>query len=489
MNLLDHDLIKFDTHLPVHNWYYPAHTKRISGDPVALFKRPDLGGATARALYFHIPFCDTICLFCPFTRGRYGKREIIDAYLDALIEEIRFKADFAALTRVPINAIFIGGGSPSVMSVEQIVRLGAAIRDSFDLALLAEFSFEWEAKSVTDEKLAAARSIGVTHARFGLQTFDAEYREHFNLTATPDDLARCLDLMPRHFDRCSFDVLYGMNGQSVDAFVTDVESAVRTPFDLIDFYPVNDVVSQTKLHRRYERAGLPPTAGRTKFWMNLLLNELLRDQGFAPHNGHGWIRLQAGHNDNRVVTDRYSFRYHEHVYGYADLDLLGFGNGAISSLRGLSVTNGSSRDAYIAAFRDGRHCAVEAGSHSRSADATKPVATRLPYHGELDKARVDWDEVHPATMCALADATAAGLVVDDGATLRVTTIGWSWYVNLMYFLSPPEEQRAILAYILRQTRGGKRNLGSIEAKLDEPVPARHRAGEPRSIAPSLSSSV
>ncbi|WP_174990143.1 radical SAM protein [Pandoraea aquatica] len=83
-----------------------------------------------------------------------------------------------------MRAIFFGGGTPSLLSPDQIRRIGERIRYHFDLSQVEEYSFEIEVKSLTPEKAEAMREAGVTHPRFGLQTFQSEWRAMFDLTAT-----------------------------------------------------------------------------------------------------------------------------------------------------------------------------------------------------------------------------------------------------------------------------------------------------------------
>ncbi len=189
MNLLHQSsLIKFDRQFPIYNFFFPGQGKERSDAALRDVLTAAQDHATSRALYFHVPFCDTICNFCPFTRGKYSNREVINQYFESLLTEIRMKADLVDLKRVPIGAIFFGGGTPSLLNADQILRIGDLIRATFDLSHLREFSFEIEVKSLTRERAQAMRDIGVTHPRFGLQTFSPKWREMFDLTATLEQI-------------------------------------------------------------------------------------------------------------------------------------------------------------------------------------------------------------------------------------------------------------------------------------------------------------
>ncbi|MGN6319776.1 MAG: coproporphyrinogen-III oxidase family protein, partial [Trinickia sp.] len=150
-------LVKFDRQFPIYNFFFPSQGKERAASAAPQIWTDAARHVRSRALYFHIPFCDTICNFCPFTRGRYSSRAVIDEYFAALLAEIRLKADLIDLKQVPISAIFFGGGTPSLLDPEQIRQIGELIRETFDLSHLREFSFEVEVKSLTAERALAMR--------------------------------------------------------------------------------------------------------------------------------------------------------------------------------------------------------------------------------------------------------------------------------------------------------------------------------------------
>jgi coproporphyrinogen III oxidase-like Fe-S oxidoreductase len=114
-------LFTFNRQLPVFNWYYPFN---VSEDrlpaPTALLLLWALerNPAQRRAVYVHVPFCETICSFCPFTRGRYRSDQEINDYVEGLLGEIEIKRNLIGRTKV--DTVFVGGGTPSVLSPTQI---------------------------------------------------------------------------------------------------------------------------------------------------------------------------------------------------------------------------------------------------------------------------------------------------------------------------------------------------------------------------------
>ncbi|MGY6645997.1 MAG: radical SAM protein [Salinarimonas sp.] len=443
----------FDRQIPVFNIYYPFQWDANSGDVfvdgISALSEIDLSEIDSVALYFHFPFCETICNFCPFTRGKYQGHQIISDYLAALIKEIKLKSERINLQDLKVRSIFVGGGTPSLLMADEICRFGAALHEHFDLSLLREFAFECEVKSVTADKVAALRDIGVTNARYGLQTFDPFWRNMFDLTASLDQIQAANELFNKMLPYSSFDILYGMNGQTTDAFLADLDKAAAMGNALVDVYPIDNVVTQIKLHKKLEAAGFTSKTADERFDMNRLLRSVMREHGFLPHNGHGYVRVDADElARDPIVTDTYTFDYHDHIYGHADTAVVGFGVNAISILPQTVLKNTGNRRKYIVDMHENGSVQAQISRHDRAIDASRPVVTRLAYHGILEKDRVRWNEVPRECILALHEFADAGLIQDFGDSWRITRSGWEWYVNMIYY-AMPESQKAILdAFII-----------------------------------------
>lgn len=450
MNIVNNGIFKFDYQFPVYNFFFPNQGKSISSEILSEVLGSSNSNVASRALYFHIPFCETICTFCPFTRGAYKDSQLVDQYTQALIREIEIKATFNDYHAVPVRSIFFGGGTPSLLTPENIAQIGIAIKKNFTLHPDCEFSFEIEIKSLSQEKVIAMKHIGVTHPRFGLQTFDPTWRELFNLTSTYDHINFAAEILNSNFKTVLFDILYGMNGQDEEDIIKDLEKAVSLGTSNIDIYPIDNVMTQAKLHRSIQNKGFPLTTATRKFTMNMLVDAYMRSRGFMPHNGHGYVRTDKV--DHSVVSNKYSFVYHEHVYGYADHDLHGFGVNAVSTLRGHVITNTSSRQKYINSVLNENRVPSTISKHSKILDEMKPLILRLPYHGEIEKAKVSMREIPFALQEKLSQLKEHQLITEDPDKIHLTKLGWYWYTNIMYWLMPEADQIAMNRFITEQLK-------------------------------------
>ncbi len=463
--LPDQPLIKFNHQLPVFNWHYPfVRDGDYTEDrhaPYLTFKKTQ---ARRRAVYIHIPFCETICNFCPFDRSRYESHSDVDEYVRALLDEIDLKKDF--LGRPQVDAIFVGGGTPSILHPHQIELLGKAISRNFDLGALKEFSFEVEVKSATPEKLRTMRHIGVNRVSFGAQTFSEEYRRLLNLDASTKQIIDTAAIANSLFPYSNVDLLYGMAGQEIDQLNEDLTAALDLQTTTIDVYPLNNLSSSLAMHREFQNAALDflPAVTRIKYRMHI--NRFFEKRGHAPINGYSYTVAAKTDRVAGPVHLSKNFLYHDILYGYHDDEVIGYGSSAISQISGYTISNFRNRQMYVNEVLTKR-----ALPHRVFGPILSPERgiVFFPYRGVLDKARIQWDELPSETLAALRTTLSAGLIVDHGERYELTEPGWLFYVNLMFYLMPSAGKSCILNIIEQQQRKGRRCGNTELIELAQPI--------------------
>ena len=442
--------VGFDRFMPIYNWFFPLENEFINNNfqsTFDVFKTIENRDFQSRALYFHIPYCSSICTFCSFVRKKLVNDYELDLYIAALIKEIELKSYYQKVTEIPIKAIFFGGGTPSILKPKQIQLIGDAIKNAFDLSLLEEFSFELSPLDIDENKLEAMKNIGVTHVRFGVQTFSPFYRDCFNLKSTTEQIFSAAEILKSKFKFVSCDMLYGLNGQSFEDFIFDLEQVVSLKLTNIAFYPINNIVTQNCLHEKYRLNNKKAVSGLTKHIMNITLRQFMYSNGYLPHNGHEYVKVSRSEIDrNPVITNEYSFIYHEHVYGYSFQDVLGFGPNAISSLYDYTLINTDSINRYINDLKHGK-LNIKIGKHYPNIDESKGIILRLPYHGFAEKKMINMELIDSSTIQSLNSLINSGFVKETENNFELTMLGWQWYVNLFYFLSPPQEKNVLNDYI------------------------------------------
>lgn len=441
--------IPFDFNMPIYNWFYPMSYQEIKVDKDtinSIFNQEDKR-VTNRALYFHIPFCQDICSFCPFTREVLKSDSYLDRYVDALIKEIQMKARYPYISNKPITAIFFGGGTPSILKPKHIRKIGQAIHDNFDLSQIKEFSFEMNAKTVLPERIEALKEIGVTHGRMGVQTFNPDYREMFKLTATLQNIYDGAKLLNSAFDNVCIDMLYGMHGQSLSDIVRDMKQAMGLGTSHMDVYPINNGVIQKRLKDEYLRRNYKASTGLDKYLYNIVIYEYLKRNGFDVHNGHGYFRTNKSNKLGDFVNNNYTFQYHESVYGYSGHEIIAFGPVGYSVLNEYVVGNLADIRTYIETVEGGNLPIAGVGIYPRELTEIKGITLHLPYHGVAYKSQIDFNYVNSDLLEKINNLIKFGMVIEHTDRYALTQLGWYNYVNLLFYLSPQCEQDSLMKYI------------------------------------------
>ncbi|MCD8349424.1 MAG: radical SAM family heme chaperone HemW [Planctomycetaceae bacterium] len=182
------------------------------------------------SLYIHIPFCLSRCGYCAFVSGRYDAA-VADAYLDALEKEMRIRGIFESSKP---STVFIGGGTPSSLSPDQLQRLVSMVPLPADNG---EFTCEMNPDSASEDKLRIARDGGVNRISFGVQTFSPAGLKLLGRRHGVEEAVRAVETARRlGFTRISIDLINGYPGQSDADVVDDCRQALDLGVDHISCY-------------------------------------------------------------------------------------------------------------------------------------------------------------------------------------------------------------------------------------------------------------
>ena len=139
-------------------------------------------------IYLHIPFCQAICSYCNFTRGLLDEA-VKTQYVDALVGDLRRHAE-----AVPVETIYLGGGTPSLLTPAELAAILDACRDGFDVAPDAEVTLEANPESVTARSLDGYRAAGANRLSFGAQSFRADELARLGRLHSPERPAEAVAL-------------------------------------------------------------------------------------------------------------------------------------------------------------------------------------------------------------------------------------------------------------------------------------------------------
>ena len=191
-----------------------------------------------RSLYLHVPFCSHKCHYCDFY-SLVDTQDRQEAFVERLIRELHGLSPFAA--QGPLRTVFVGGGTPSLLRMDLWERLLETVADRFDLSEIqqgrGEFTVECNPESVTPELLEALRAGGVDRISMGAQSFHASHLKTLERLHNPATVRPAIQMArDAGFDRLSVDLIFGVPGQTLDEWRSDLDSALALGTEHLSCY-------------------------------------------------------------------------------------------------------------------------------------------------------------------------------------------------------------------------------------------------------------
>jgi len=296
-------------------------------------------GAADRAfgVYLHVPFCRVRCGYCDF--NTYTSDELRGArqadYADHAIGEVRMSRRVLEASGVPARAastVFFGGGTPTLLPADDLVRMLDAVRDEFDLAEDAEVTTEANPDSVGPEDLRRLADGGFTRVSFGMQSAVPHVLAALDRTHDPERIPLVVGWARDAGLDVSLDLIYGTPGESIDDWRRSVEAVVAARPDHVSAYAL--IVEQgTKLARQIRRGELAQPDDDLEADMYELVDDVLGAAGYEWYEVSNW-----------ATTPEHRSR-HNLGYWRGD-DWWGVGPGAHSHVGGVRWWNAKHPAAY-----------------------------------------------------------------------------------------------------------------------------------------------
>ncbi|QTZ91886.1 radical SAM family heme chaperone HemW [Streptomyces auratus] len=307
-------------------------------------------GAAGRPLgfYLHVPYCATRCGYCDFNtytaselRGSGGALASRDNYADTVVDEIRLARKVLGDDPRPVETVFVGGGTPTLLPAADLARMLAAIREEFGLAPGAEITTEANPESVDPRYLAELRAGGFNRVSFGMQSARQHVLKILDRTHTPGRPEACVaEARAAGFEHVNLDLIYGTPGETDDDWRASLDAALGAGPDHISAYALI-VEEGTQLARRIRRGEVPMTDDDVHADRYLLAEEALTAAGLHWYEVSNW-----------ATTDAARCRHNE-LY-WTGADWWGAGPGAHSHVGGVRWWNVKHPGAYAQALTEGR---------------------------------------------------------------------------------------------------------------------------------------
>jgi putative oxygen-independent coproporphyrinogen III oxidase len=286
--------------------------------------------------YVHVPYCASRCGYCDFntyTAAELGGGASQAGYADDAIAEVRLARGILGDADRPVETVFFGGGTPTLLPAAELGRILAAIRDEFGLAADAEITTEANPESVTPAYLETLREAGFTRLSFGMQSARTHVLHVLDRHHTPGRAQECVaEARAAGFDHVNLDLIYGTPGETDDDWRASLEAALAAGPDHVSAYALI-IEDGTRIASRIKRGELPPPDDDALADRYLIAEELLTAGGL------GWYEVS-----NWAVNGAARCRHNE-LY-WTGADWWGAGPGAHSHIGGVRWWNVKHPKAY-----------------------------------------------------------------------------------------------------------------------------------------------
>lgn len=378
------------------------------------------------SLYFHIPFCDTVCFFCACNKVWTRDRSKTTPYLQRLFKEIEMQSPLFSDRMV--DQLHWGGGTPTFINMDEMRQLMEKTRQSFNLHNddSGEYSIEIDPREASRESVKLLRELGFNRMSLGVQDFDETVQKAVNRIQTQAQTFEVLEAARESgFLSVNVDLIYGLPFQTETGFMKTLDRVLEAQPDRFSVFNYAHMPSMFPTQKRMNEADMPSPDEKLAI-LHATTNRLLEA---------GYVYIGMDHfampDDELAIAQRNETLY-RNFQGYsthADCDLVGMGATSISLVDNTYAQNFKGLDEYYAAI-DAGDLAVFRGVYLTEDDELRrDVITRLisHFHLNFEKIEQQWDihfyEYFASEIQNLKPMVEDGLVEVSESDIYVTPAG------------------------------------------------------------------
>ncbi|MBN1357246.1 radical SAM protein [Candidatus Bathyarchaeota archaeon] len=295
-------------------------TSQILSD-FANFLKNDGSSDQNKELQPWIPFCEGRCAFCYFAVS-CDKQNVV-SYIAALKKALALYSENNYVKSSVFTELYVGGGSPSVISNEQIADVLSFCREKFNLRADHLTKFTACTNSLSENKITALYSNNVNQLDIGIQTFNDSLRKTLMIRDGSRDAKNKLKLIKKKGLRVSIDLLYNLPGQTLEQWQDDITQALELEVESVDCYPL-DLYPETPLAKKIATGELPPVGDdSTELDMYVEAYRIFKENGYEPtcHNRFSRVKEDFNKPSSEVVgTGAGFFMGHIDRFLYSDIE-------------------------------------------------------------------------------------------------------------------------------------------------------------------------
>ena len=298
------------------------------------------------SLYFHIPFCDTVCFYCACNKIATKDRSLTTPYLQRLYREIALQGQLFSHDR-QVTQLHWGGGTPTFLHHTQMQELVKTIRQHFQLLENdeGEYSIEIDPRETQPDTIAFLRSLGFNRMSLGVQDFDPKVQQAVNRIQSEEETFTVLHTARQEgFKSISIDLIYGLPHQNVASFSKTLDKILTVKPNRLSVFNYAHLPTLFKPQRRINEADLPTPLEKLSI-LQYTINRLTEA---------GYVYIGMDHfalpDDELAIAQRHGTLY-RNFQGYAtqaNCDLIGLGTTSISKVHHCYSQNVKTLDEYYA---------------------------------------------------------------------------------------------------------------------------------------------
>ncbi len=401
------------------------------------------------SLYFHIPFCDTVCFFCACNKVWTRDRSKTTPYLERLFKEIEMQSALYDPSR-KVEQLHLGGGTPTFINNDEMKQLMEKTRQHFNLYDddSGEYSIEIDPREASRESVKLLRDLGFNRMSLGVQDFDPKVQKAVNRIQSQAETFEVLEgARESGFLSVNIDLIYGLPFQTEKGFIQTVDKVLEAEPDRFSIFNYAHMPSMFPTQKKMKEADMP--SSDEKLAILHATTERLLEAGYV------YIGMDhfAKPDDELAVAQRNETLY-RNFQGYsthAECDLIGMGATSISLVNNTYAQNQKGIDDYYKAIDAGDLAVFRGVELTEDDELRRDIITRLISHFHINFAAVEqqwniqFNEYFAKELPKLAPMVKDGLMTLNDEDLYITAKGRLLIRNICMvfdaYLTPGSENR------------------------------------------------
>ena len=246
-------------------------------------------------IYIHMPFCRVKCMYCDFYSVA-DKDEAMPAFFNSLIKEIKMCQ--IETKNWTIDTIFIGGGTPSLMSPNQLESLIKELDNNFDLSNVKEFTIEANPGEAPEKRLSSFKSLGVNRVSMGVQSLDKNLLKFLTRIHGKEEVLKTFEALRKvGYDNINCDLIFNIPNQTLKIWRNDLKQILQLEPEHISCYSLT-VEEGTQLYNYVNNGKIAMPSNDNSGELYLYTQKLMNDCGFEQYEISNWSKpkLECRHN-------------------------------------------------------------------------------------------------------------------------------------------------------------------------------------------------